>query len=59
MSTTSGDGHAHRLLAVGRRAHDLDAGQQPEEHLQALADDALVVGQQDADRVILHRRPPG
>jgi hypothetical protein len=47
-------GDCDGLLAVGRGADDLDAGQQPEQHHQALAHDALVVGDQHPD----HRDPP-
>ena len=36
-----------RLLAVGGRADDLDAGQQAEQRRQALANDALVVREHD------------
>ena len=47
----TGDRQPHRLLAVGRRADDLDARQQAEQHREALADDPLVVGEQHADRI--------
>ena len=52
-SGRAGGRERDRLLAVGGRADHLDAGQQLEQHRQALADDALVVGQQDADRVLV------
>ena len=42
-------GQRERLLAVGRGGHQLDAVEQPEQRAEALADDALVVGEQDAD----------
>ena len=52
ISTTSGLCSAEsfeRLLAVGRGGHQLDPVEQPEQRAQALAHDALVVGEQDAD----------
>ena len=42
-----------RLLAVGRGGHELDAVEQPEQRADALAHEALVVGEQDADRPVL------
>ena len=42
-------GERERLVAVGRRADDLDPGEQPEQGGESFADDALVVGDQDAD----------
>ena len=53
MRTTSGrrrSACAHGLLAVGRLADDLDAVLERQEGAQALADDGVVVGEQDADR---------
>ena len=60
-----------RLLPVGRRADQLDAVEQTEQRAEALAHDALVVGEQDADHAgshsstrkpspvgSAHRRPP-
>ena len=50
ISTTSGlvlGGERDRLLAVGGGADELDPVEQPEQRAEALADDALVVGQQD------------
>ena len=38
-----------RLFAVDRRAHDLDARAQSQQHFQALANQRLVVRDQDAD----------
>ena len=43
-------GLAHGRLAVGRLAHDLDAVLELEERAQPLADDGVVVDDQDADR---------
>ena len=47
------DREPHRLFAVRRRADDLDARQQVEQHRQPLAHDALVVGKQDPDRIVV------
>ena len=53
-----GAGHRepHGLLAVGRRADDLDVREQADEHRQPLAHHALVVGEQHADRIVAHGR---
>ena len=42
-------GERERLLAVGRGGHQLDPVEQPEQRAQALAHDALVIGEQDPD----------
>ena len=57
ISTTSGScaaGERDRLLAVGRGADQLDPVEQPEQRAEALAHDALVVGEQDADHAGSH-----
>ena len=41
-------GEVERLLAVGRGADELDPRQQPEQRAEALADHALVVGEENA-----------
>ena len=43
-------GERERLLAVGRGPDQLDAVEQPEQRAEALADHALVVGEQDPYR---------
>jgi hypothetical protein len=43
------DRQRERLVAVGCGADDLDAGEQPEEGGESLADHALVIGHKDAD----------
>ena len=56
MSTTSGSqchGQLDSFVAVGGGADDLDAVEQPEQRREAFADDALVVGDEDADRVVM------
>ena len=47
-------GERDRLLAVGGGADELDPVEQPEQRAEALADDALVVGEQDADHAGSH-----
>ena len=50
------------FLAVGGSADDLDVLEQAEQGLEALPDDALVVGDQHADHRGIHnstRNPPG
>ena len=47
-------GEREHLLAVGRRAHQLDPVEQAEQRPQALAHDALVVGEQDPDHFGSH-----
>ena len=57
ISTTSGScsrGERERLLAVGGGADELDAVEQAEQRAEALADHALVVGEQDADHAGSH-----
>ena len=44
-------GELDRLLAVRGGADQLDPVEQPEQRAEALADHALVVGEQDADHV--------
>ena len=43
-------GQRERLLAVRGGPDDLDPGQEPQQHLEALADDPLVVRDQHPDR---------
>ena len=43
--------HRDGLVAVAGRADDLDAGQQPQQGDQPVADDRLVVGEHHAQRV--------
>ena len=53
ISTTSGScsrGERERLLAVGRGPDELDPVEQAEQRAEALADHALVVGEQDPYR---------
>ena len=40
------------LVAIGCRAHHLDAREQPEQGAESLADHALVIGHQDADGAV-------
>ena len=47
-------GERERLLAVGGGADELDPVEQPEQRPEALADHALVVGEQDADHAGSH-----
>ena len=49
MSGPLGAGALDRLDSVGRGGDDLDVVDQPEQHRQSVADDGLVVGDQDAD----------
>jgi hypothetical protein len=42
-------GQRQRLVAVGRRADQLDPFEQAEQGAEALADHPLVVGEHDAD----------
>jgi hypothetical protein len=44
-------GEGNGLGAVRSGAHDVDVGQQPEDHRQSLPDDSLIVGDEDADRL--------
>ena len=57
IRTTSGScsrAKRERLLAVGGGADELDPVEQAEQGAEALADDALVVGEQDADHAGSH-----
>ena len=47
-------GERERLLAVGRRAHELDPVEQAEQRPEPVADDALVVGEQHTDHAGSH-----
>ena len=47
-------GQRDRLLAVGRRADQLDPVEQGEQRAEPFAHDALVVGEQDADHAGSH-----
>ncbi len=57
MRTTSGRealGELDRLLPVGGGAEHLDIVEQVEDQLEALADNALIVGEDHADRATGH-----
>ena len=62
MTTTSGwsSRHiVHDLVAVGERGDDLDLGSQPEQELERLAEDVVVLDESDADGAsTAHLTPP-
>jgi len=46
------NGQGDSLVTVSGGAHDLDLGQQAEHHRQPFTDHSLVVGDEDADRLV-------